>query len=211
MISSILEKYDKQFEYTGIMMNIIIALQFLMLWIDPKPDQAAQIMNLAILIAAEFIMLHTGIFMAVFPKKYTLFIFFPFYGLFAYFFNTLVTNNLIIMVYLITILNRMRFAFSNPSPELKKRTKVMAVSAGFTYFILIFIIGFGSPYIPSLGLNDQFLDQSGYHLIRTQGGLFLEKPYTAICLGFSYYSITAIIEAILLVSKKFKPISAQLT
>ncbi|MGE6352422.1 hypothetical protein ACQKCJ_00950 [Flavobacterium sp. NPDC079362] len=162
---------------------------FLMVWMHPEQHPVSLINDLAILMAFEFIMVHSGVFMAVMPKKLSLFVFFPMYGLFALAFNHSVINTNILYIYLLTVLNRMRFAFSDVSLEIRAMQIGKSVTKAIFYFFLIFAVSFGNGLIPKLGLTDDFLEKSHYFDTIKAGGLFTEKPYVPICMGFIYYSL----------------------
>ena len=139
MSISIIEKYDRQFEYAGILMNVFIVYQLLQLWVFPQPTQAEKIYSMSSLMAFEFVLVHSGVFMALMPKKWSLIIFVPFYGLFAYAFNKSMPNNVILITYMFVVLNRMRFAFFNVDKKFKDRTILFSIIALIVYFILIFV------------------------------------------------------------------------
>ena len=196
MSISIIEKYDRQFEYAGILMNVFIVYQLLQLWVFPQPTQAEKIYSMSSLMAFEFVLVHSGVFMALMPKKWSLIIFVPFYGLFAYAFNKSMPNNVILITYMFVVLNRMRFAFFNVDKKFKDRTILFSIIALIVYFILIFVVAFSSEILPPFGLTNEFLNLSGYNKLKSNlggsGGLFLDAPQTGLCLGILYYSILAI-------------------
>jgi hypothetical protein len=165
------------------------ATVFLMVWMHPEQYNVSMINDLAILMAFEFIMVHSGVFMAVMPKKLSLFVFFPMYGLFAYGFNHSVINTNIFYIYLLTVLNRMRFAFSDVSLEVRAVQIGKSVARVMLYFFLIFAVCFGNELIPKLGLTEEFLEKSKYFDTVKASGLFIDKPYVPICMGFIYYSL----------------------
>ncbi|MFH6956177.1 hypothetical protein ACHRV1_02140 [Flavobacterium aquidurense] len=165
------------------------ATVFLMVWMHPEQHPVSLINDLAVLMAFEFIMVHSGVFMAVMPKKLSLFVFFPMYGLFAYGFNHSVVNTNILYIYLLTVLNRMRFAFSDVSPEIRALQMGKSALKAMFYFFLIFAVSFGNSIIPKFGLTDDFLEKSHYFDTVKSSGLFIEKPYVPICMGFIYYSV----------------------
>lgn len=168
------------------------ATVFLMVWIHPEQHDVSLINDLAILMAFEFIMVHSGVFMAVMPKKWSLLIFFPFYGLFALAFQHSVINTNILYIYLLTVLNRMRFAFSNVSPEVRAIQMGKSAGKAIFYFFLIFAVCFGNGLIPKFGLTEDFLEKSHYFDTVKSSGLFIDKPYVPICMGFIYYSLPVI-------------------
>lgn len=165
------------------------AYVFFMVWMHPELHPVSLVNDLAILMAFEFIMVHSGVFMAIMPKKWSLFIFFPIYGLFALAFNESVVNTNILYIYLLTVLNRMRFAFSNVSPKVRGIQIGKSVGRAIFYFFLIMAVCFGNALIPRFGLTKEFLEKSHYFQTVKSSGLFIEKPYVPICMGFIYYSL----------------------
>ena len=127
--------------------------------------------------------------MAVMPKKLSLFVFFPMYGLFALAFHHSVINTNILYIYLLTVLNRMRFAFSNVSPEVRALQMGKSALKAIFYFFLILAVCIGNAIIPPFGLTEEFLEKSRYFQTVKSSGLFIEKPYVPICMGFIYYSL----------------------
>lgn len=198
----IIEKYNKPFEYTGILMNLVLAIQFLTLWYAPKPTDAPKIFAMAVLMGFEFIMVHSGVFMALIPKKITRFILIPIYGLFAFAFYKATNLNTILIMYALVVLNRMRFAFSNASKVQKQKTVLTSIFAALSYFILIFVCVFSDGIFGPLALTETFLKTIAYKSYTTGGGIFIDTPHVAIAFGFFYYSTLTVIEALLL---NFKP------
>jgi len=191
--NSILEKIEPSFELVDVVMMGFMAYQYFKLWIDPQYGDAEKIFQMAGLMGFEFIMVHSGVFMAVMPRKVSLLIFVPAYGLFAWAFNDIIGGgNLVAYIYLIAVFNRMRFAFFNVNEELKNKQILRSVFAVLTYFFLLLGVAFGSKLIPEFGLNDVILSFIGYDEAKTHGGLFLDEPQTAICLGSIYYLILAL-------------------
>ncbi|GEQ84788.1 hypothetical protein ULMS_02960 [Patiriisocius marinistellae] len=192
---NIIEKYDKQFLYAGVLINLIIAVRFFQLWYSPQEDQVSQIITMATLVGFEFIMVHSGVFMAVFPKKISLFIFFPIYGLFAWAFASMIDDwHIVVITYLVAVFNRMRFAFADVPQKIKSRNILTSVIAVMVYFFLMMIIAFNAEKIPHLGLSPSFLSQSNYFENIDTGGILLDIPQSALCFGVLYYCILAIIE-----------------
>lgn len=189
--SSFFEKHNLQFEYAEALMLIFLALQYLKLWLAPDVNDAEKIFQFSGLMAFEFIMVHSGVFMAAMPKKVSLFVLVPIYGLFAIAFNSIIGGSIIAYVYLITVFNRMRFAFFNASPELKKEVFGKSALATIVYFFLVVLVAIGNAWVPEFGLADENLTRIGYDDIKDHGGLFLDEPQTAISCGFLYYSILA--------------------
>ena len=189
MFANISFTRNSPFSFIEYAFQAYYATVFLMVWMHPEEYNVSLINDLAVLMAFEFIMVHSGVFMAVMPKKISLFVFFPMYGLFAYGFNHSVVNTNIFYIYLLTVLNRMRFAFSNVSPEVRALQIGKSVAKAMFYFFLIFAVCFANGIIPKFGLTDEFLEKSHYFDTVKSSGLFIEKPYVPISMGFIYYSV----------------------
>lgn len=189
MFANISFTRNSPFSFIEYAFQAYYATVFLMVWMHPEEYNVSLINDLAVLMAFEFIMVHSGVFMAVMPKKISLFVFFPMYGLFAYGFDHSVVNTNIFYIYLLTVLNRMRFAFSNVSPEVRALQIGKSVAKAMFYFFLIFAVCFANGIIPKFGLTDEFLEKSHYFDTVKSSGLFIEKPYVPISMGFIYYSV----------------------
>jgi hypothetical protein len=192
---NIIEKYNHQFKYAGMLMTILIAFQFYSIWRNPIMGDAPKISTMALLIAFEFIMVHSGVFMSVMPKKLSLYVLIPFYGLFALAFNAVAEDYTVLILYLLVVFNRMRFAFSDVPKILKQRAILQSVLAALAYFVLIFPFVFGSEYVPKWGMTTDAMQSIHYPRDSNAAGVLIEKPHVAIAFGFTYYCILAIIEA----------------
>jgi len=97
------------------MVYVVLVFEMLRLWLSPDAMQIDRLNTLAVMMGFEFIMIHSGVFMSVMPRKISLFFLIPFYSTFAFAMNTMVSGNTILWLYFGVVLLRMRFAFSNPS------------------------------------------------------------------------------------------------
>ncbi|MGI9547602.1 MAG: hypothetical protein ACR2MM_10220 [Flavobacteriaceae bacterium] len=193
----VIEKYEKPFEYAGVLMNLFLAIQFIMLWYSPGMEQAEKIYTSVWLIMFEFFMVHSSVVLAVLPKKISFIFLFAFYGIFAWLFNRMVPGNLILYIYLILVLNRMRYAFYDVEVTIKKRTIWSSSIAFVTYIVLGLIIGFGNEYVSQFGLTEEYLSTSGYNQMITKGGFFIDRPHLGLCLGAIYYIFLSVETVIL--------------
>ena len=193
----IIEKYDKPFKYASILMHLILAYQYLSLWLYPEFTDAHKILSMSVLMSFEFVMVHSGVFMAVMPKKITLFFLIPIYGLFAWAFTASLGNMSIVYIYLVVVFNRMRFAFSDVSPQMISKVFTMSVVAVAIYFCLFFLILFSNGVFGELGLTEDFLNSISYFENLNAEGEFIEKPHIAISFGFFYYCLLVLFEVFL--------------
>ncbi|MFR5958948.1 MAG: hypothetical protein ACLUHA_04915 [Bacteroides stercoris] len=122
------------------------------------PDDAYKVYSLAILMAFEFVMVHSGLFMAAMPLKASIRLFIPLYGLFAFAFGHSMREGdyTIIILYLATVLNRMRFAFFNVSKSVKQRVVRQSMIALAVYFVLTVSVVCAESVIPSFSLEQLF-------------------------------------------------------
>ena len=174
---NIIERIDRPCEYVEVAQTALIACQYLYLWLFAGPDDAYKVYSLAILMAFEFVMVHSGLFMAAMPLKASIRLFIPLYGLFAFAFGHSMREGdyTIVILYLATVLNRMRFAFFNVSKSVKQRVVRQSMIALAVYFVLT--------------VSVVCAESASYTREVRAGGLFVEKPYVPICLGFLYYSV----------------------
>lgn len=193
MRSNIIEKYNVPFEYVGAFMNLLLAYQFYMMWTSPAISDANKIADYAVLMGFEFVMVHSGVFMAVMPKKISLYVLLPVYGLFALAMNSFVSDNSVLIIYGIVVFNRMRFAFSDVSKKIQQKAIFNSVLAVLVYFVLVFVVAFNNEHIPLFGLTKEFLAEINYYENLKTGGLLLDEPQTAFSLGFLYYTILALL------------------
>lgn len=190
---NLIEKYDNQFAYAGVMMNIALAVQAYWLWINPTMNDATKIYTIAVLISFEFFMVHSGVFMAAFPKKISLFIFFPLYGLFALSINAMVDGNSVLILYLVVVFQRMRFAFTNVNKDLKNKAEAFSAWAVLIWMLTIMVLVFNKDNLPVFGLDENYLVMSGYRE-KHSVGIFTKAPNLAMAFAFIYYLLLALTE-----------------
>ncbi|MDB2437209.1 hypothetical protein N9W89_00715 [Hellea sp.] len=192
--------------WVGILVYGALIYEMWRLWSAPTPDDTGRILTLAVMMGFEFIMVHSGIFMAAFPRKISLFIFVPFYGAFALVFNSMTPGNEILFLYLGAVFIRMRFAFSNATEEEIGANMSMSFLAVVLYFFLIIAFSIGSDHIPELGLTREFLTTTNYLNEDTIGGIFTEMPQVSMAMGMVYFGLLAFAE--IKVYKLLKPLPA---
>lgn len=186
---SFFQRIDRICEYIGVLQTLFIAGYFLFLWLFATEADAYVVYSMAILMGFEFIMVHSGVIMTFLSKTYSILLFFPFYGLFAWGFNKMLDDgdNTVMILYLTTVLNRMRFAFFNADENMKNRAVMTSVISVMIYFFLLFLVCFGSSLVPHFSLGESFTNSAAYAAVQKVGGMFPEEPYVPICLGFLYY------------------------
>lgn len=168
----------------------MIVADFRYLWLFAGPDDAYKVYSLAILMAFEFVMVHSGFLWQLCRSRLQ-------YGCLFRCMDFLHSqlgiqcggDYTIIILYLATVLNRMRFAFFNVSKSVKQRVVKQSMIALAVYFVLTVSVVCAESVIPSFSLGAAFSESASYTREVRAGGLFVEKPYVPICLGFLYYSV----------------------
>ncbi|WP_371395648.1 hypothetical protein [Fretibacter rubidus] len=171
-----------------------LVFELLRLWTHPTDADALRVLTLAVMMAMEFIMAHSGVFMAAMSRSKAMIILIPFYGLFAWGFSSYVPGNDMMWLYFGVVAMRMRFAFSNPTEDQVGRNIGLSAVVVMTYFVLIFIFAFNADNIPLFGLTPEYLTASGYHDLHDSGGIFIDQPNVALAMGVVYFTLIAIWE-----------------
>lgn len=181
-------------EWIGILLYAVLIYQYVTVWSDPGPDDGAKIATLSMMILFEFVLAHSGIFMAAFPRKMALYIFVPFYGIFALSFNAIVPGNTIILLYCGVVLVRMRFIFSDPSDSARGRALGMSVISMILFMFCMVGSAATESILPKLGLTDAYLTAIDYRNIVNGSGDFIDSPHAALAAGTVYFTLLALAE-----------------
>jgi len=70
-------------DWIGIFTYIGLIAALFWFWLHPSGTAAERINTIEIMFIFEFLMVHSGTMMAVMPRRLSLFVLIPFYGLFA--------------------------------------------------------------------------------------------------------------------------------
>ena len=181
-------------EWVGIAFYALLVFQYLSLWIAPGQNDGVKIHGLTWLFLFEFVLAHSGIFMAVFPRKTALFIFVPFYGLFALAFNAAVPGNTILFLYCGVILMRMRFIFSDPSSPARGRALTLSILSAVLFFLCTVVIFSAAGILPKLGLTEGYLASIDFANLSDSSGDFVDNPHAAMATGAVYFTLLAMTE-----------------
>ena len=191
---NIIEKYDRPFEYAGIVLNILVAFQFYQIWNNSQPADVNKIYTLTVLIVFEAVLVHSGVLMATLKRKAVLFIIIPFYGLFAYVLSLSLEEQSILILYLFIVLNRMRFVFLEVPDAIRKRAIAKSALVASFFFLMLMAFMIYQPTLPKLSLTQDFLVQSGYSKYNIRA-IFFSSPHIVVGFGFIYYCFLVLVEA----------------
>ena len=180
--------------WVGVLIYLAMAGQMLRYLLAPGPEDGEAILTLGVLMGFEFIVVHSGVFMAAMGRSKAILLFVPIYGLFAWVFNQFAPNNAVMWLYLSLVLTRMRFAFSNPTKESIARNGIFSFGAVTAYFFLVMIFAFSSEVLPQFGITDTYLEQINYSSLHNSGGIFVDLPHVPLSMGVIYFSLLAWME-----------------
>lgn len=184
---NIVERYDKQIRYSSVINYFVLSVQYALLWITAKQAGPETIKSYCAIVAFEFILVHSGIFMFGFAKlKFTLPIFLLFYGLFAYVINKSLTTNGLIISYMLIMLQRIRTIFFSTSNVVFNRF-VYSFKVAIIYVSLMVFLVVIKDYIPGFGM-------SGPVTISDNNMVTKIQPHILLTFGTFYFLILAYLE-----------------
>jgi len=178
-LSNLLHHHQEKFEKFGLLINVLMCLLCLAIWIVPTAFSNETIIGTRTLIAFEFIILHSALFMMI-----SYWVFIPLYFLFAFAFNQFTSDNAIMITFLVIVLNRVRFIFMKNGDELGGKNVARALYQFFLNYFPLMILGAIFQLIgliPEFGLteetikNKRLVDKWDY------------KHHTAMAIGVFYY------------------------
>ena len=176
------------FSLIDLVLTCGLAYTYLSLWRCPQASDVEKIYNLSVLMAFEFIMVHSGVFMSVLGRSWKGWLCaIILYGLFAFVFNLFITNNYILLLYGGVVLNRVLSGVMTKDETENSKKAVSSALYALVYFFLMMFVAVYSFMIPEWGLTDDFLQSSGYRDIVIIGGILTDTPHTSMCFGMLYY------------------------
>lgn len=171
----------------------------LSVWFFPEYYTVEIIYNLTLILIFEFILVHSGVFMAVFRDWRVLTLFALLYGLFAFAINMAVLGDspMILYLYSATVANRMLFGLTSRSEQ--ERSENMGYSAlmALNFMFCIFLVVILSSFVPYGGLTPEYLRSIGYYSSISAGGEFPEKPHEAFAFGVLYFGLPVFMSSLM--------------
>lgn len=164
--------------------NCYLLYQYISLWFSINPDPIT-VETLGALICFEFIVVQSGVFMAVFHKKLLALFFVLVYALFAYEFNKMLPlqDNKIMIGYFFIVLHRIHFTFYNLSKKQYDRLLGFSGLAAINYILAIAFCVIFSSFLPKLTYTNAFLSKNSFRNI----GCDLSSVSFLIATGSIYY------------------------
>lgn len=168
-------------------------------WFYPEYYTVDIIYNLSMVLIFEFILVHSGVFMAITKNIFILLGIALVYGLFALAFNYSVLGDspIILYVYSLTILNRILFGLSSRSDEERQQNFGYSALMVINFMFCIFLILICSKFVPYGGLTPDYLLSLNYYNSFSLGGEFPENPHIAFAFGVLYFSLPLVMPFIM--------------
>ncbi len=194
--------------WVGVLLYVILVVRMAFLLFAPGPEDGEIILTFGAMMAFEFILVHSGVTMALSPRNISLFILFPMYGIFALGLNAAIPGNAILFLYFSVVLTRMRFAFSEPNRDATIANIGFSIAAIITYFLLVIIFAVSSENLPHFGITEAYLDSVNYSEIHDSGGVFIDMPHVPIAMGIVYFTLLSFYETFIQTLKPKSPLSS---
>ena len=197
----------KVWGWAGVALYFWMAGRLAMLLISPGPDDGMIIVTFIVVMVFEFLLVQSGVMMTFLPRRVSLIIIVPAYGLFALLFNAMLPGHAILWLYMSVMFARMRFAFSDPTAEAKKANGLFSIAAATTYIVLLLIFSIVAETLPQFGLNNSYLYSINYQDLQSgSSGVFVDFPQAPILMGAVYFALLGIYEgAIAVATPSFSP------
>lgn len=163
----------------------------LSVWFFPEYYTIEIIYNLTVILIFEFILVHSGVFMAVFRDWRVLTLFALFYGLFALAINMAVLGDspLILYLYSATVANRILFGLTSRSEQERNENMGYSALMALNFMFCIFLVLMLSFLVPYGGVTPEYLQSIGYYSSISSGGEFPDKPHIAFAFGVLYFGL----------------------
>lgn len=171
----------------------------LSVWFFPEYYTVEIIYNLTLILIFEFILVHSGVFMAVFRDWRILMLFAFLYGLFALAINMAVLGDspLILYLYSATVANRMLFGISSRTEQERGENMGYSALMALNFMFCIFFVIILSFLVPYGGLTPEYLRSIDYYSSISSGGEFPEKPHVAFAFGVLYFGMPLFIACLM--------------
>ncbi|HGN1706963.1 TPA: hypothetical protein ACKRTE_002858 [Providencia rettgeri] len=176
----------------------------LSVWFFPEYYTVEIIYNLTLILLFEFILVHSGVFMAAFRDWRVLMLFAFFYGLFALAINMAVLGDspLILYLYSATVANRMIFGLTSRTEQERGENLLYSALMALNFMLCIFSVVILSFLVPYGGLTPEYLSSINYYYSISSGGEFPEKPHVAFAFGVLYFAMPIFIPCLMKVLRR---------
>lgn len=160
-------------------------------WWYPELFKVQTIYNLTVIFIFEFVLVHSGLFMAVLARTKLIFLFIPAYAVFAFMFNSFVMGdeNIILWLYAVIIANRLIGSYQIKSRNAWNRNIRDSAYMTINFLFCIFLIAIIRFIVPYGGLTPEYLDEVNYLRLIPSHSEYFNAPHVGMALGTLLYGI----------------------
>ena len=187
--------YGKVAHYAEVALALYLSWQYFSLWRSPSLDSAPELQVMIGIILFELFVLQSGLVVSVLPRWAAFLYLLVFIGGYALLFAQWIPGERIAVLYLFVLFNRGAYILSDREQH---ATRVWRWYTGIAYAFFIIVLVFAafmSGSIPTLGLDERYLEISGYReWAMTDRGLLFERPHLGMFLGTAVYLGLSLLE-----------------
>jgi len=181
-------------DWVNVVIYAVILYELVRILFAPTDLDVEKIQTVSVMILVEFILLHSGVFMSVFPRKISLFLLVPAYGFFIYFFNQALDGNGVLWLYMGVIATRMRFAFFDNSIVWRVKGFLFSGFAMMIYMIAVLPGAYLTEYYPQFGLTDDFISRNDLGDLDADRDDPFSWPHIAVIQAITYLTFMILYE-----------------
>lgn len=181
-------------------------------WWFPEHFSVQTIYNLTVLFLFEFILVHSGVFMAAFARTKLVFALIPFYGIFALIINSMIMGdeNLIIWLYAVIVANRIISGYQVKTKEEMGKNLFYSALLVLNFMLCLFSVMIFRFLVPYGGLTPQYLNEINYLYLIPQHSDYFNVPHIGMAYGTLFYGIPLVFITINSVSSIYKRVIQKL-
>ncbi|MEQ4922062.1 hypothetical protein [Proteus hauseri] len=195
--------YATQFLYIAFIVTV---------WWFPERFSVQTIYNLTVLFLFEFILVHSGVFMAAFARTKLVFALIPFYGIFALIINSMIMGdeNLIIWLYAVIVANRIISGYQVKTKEEMGKNLFYSALLVLNFMLCLFSVMIFKFLVPYGGLTPEYLNEINYLYLIPQHSDYFNVPHVGMAYGTLFYGIPFICMAIIQLKMVYKKLRLKL-
>ncbi|MGA3698287.1 hypothetical protein ACPAVH_20730 [Enterobacteriaceae bacterium TYF_5] len=177
-------------------------------WCYPALFSVQTIYNLTVIFIFEFILVHSGLFMAVLARTKLIFVLIPVYSVFAFMINSFVMGdeNIVLWLYAVIVANRLIGSYQAKSREAWNKNVLNSAYMTLNFLFCIFLIAMIRFIVPYGGLTPEYLDKVNYLNLIASHSEYFNAPHVGMALGTLLYTIPFIFLTITMFSPLYKKI-----
>ncbi|WP_193016531.1 MULTISPECIES: hypothetical protein [Gammaproteobacteria] len=171
--------------------QILYVAFIITVWWLPERFSVQTIYNLTVLFLFEFILVHSGVFMAAFARTKFIFALIPIYSIFALIINSMIMGdeNLIIWLYAVIIANRIISGYQVKTKEEMGKNLLYSALLVINFMLCLFSVLIFQFLVPYGGLTPQYLNEIDYLYLIPQHSDYFNVPHVGMAYGTLFYSI----------------------